>query len=759
MNSTPGGLPMFIRAADERVASLRTHRFGTGLIVLAWDSPTPSCARRLRVTVDGRPVTLPIVESRIPLTDGRTRHLLVAAADQTTDAPATIRVADGGDRPIASTGEMLLPGDEPIEFGTRALIEGVGPAGRARLLRFLLDVVPNTFRAGAEPAFAAACRTLLADLAPPAQALAWRCRASERRLLGECLVPAAFEGPVLGIVVAGGGVARLALPPVIASATADDAPRRLAVLIEAREDDPAPMLVLFGGGAFVCCKPKKPARPLPDAHDWLAAGRGVSRAARWALLDGLARLSADDPCAEARLRELRALAAPAPVARAGDPRLVEASVELFLATPAGVFVKGRITDPHGFATDLLLERAADRRPVVAGEFVRLPAERVGAQIFLAWVPSDEPGAAEGPACLKLRLRSGRIVDLGEGPIPAPAGRVRDLILTAVPEALLSETVVDRCLAPAVRAVHEAGLATAPVPTVTAYGAPPRAPKVSIVVPLEDDPEILRTRTALFALDPGLRGYDIVYAARRSPRSEALEGFVAGLQATYGPSFRLLVLPEDATQPALVNAAVRIARAPQLVLLAEGAVPEAPDWSARLLDEQRRLGSRAAVIGARLVHEDGSLAAPLSPRLAGLAGDDPCRSRPGFPAGWPAAAEARPIPFLTAGCIATARRWFERLGGLDEGHLTLAAALADFGLKTWQAGRRVISLPSPVFVDLSAGGDGRDLGDAEPAAAAIDRAALERRWRPLLRSLNRRISIADAVAPKPRRRAPGNERTT
>lgn len=146
--------------------------------------------------------------------------------------------------------------------------------------------------------------------------------------------------------------------------------------------------------------------------------------------------------------------------------------------------------------------------------------------------------------------------------------------------------------------------------------------------------------------------------------------------------------EDFNFSARCNQGVAASTGEVIVLLNDDTLIEQPDWLDALLDplDEPDVG----VVGARLLYSDGTLQhagillneQPLH-IFRGYAGDDP------GPGGL--LVVEREVSAVTGACLATPRRLWDELGGLDE-HFAVAFNDLDYCLRAGDLGRRVIWTP-------------------------------------------------------------------
>jgi hypothetical protein len=337
--------------------------------------------------------------------------------------------------------------------------------------------------------------------------------------------------------------------------------------------------------------------------------------------------------------------------------------------------------------------------------------------------------------LSLRLKSGSRLPLWQGQ-PAPAdsavvGRVLATLPATVSGAAIigndADEAVAEVLEPWLRPEQEHRAAQVTAHELVSFGAPAEGAEVSIVIPLGDDPQLLRCTLTTLAMASPSHLVEIVFAADRARVRLDQVRLLRGLAVAFGLSGRLAVIDRTAGPGSLLNGGAAAANAPVLVLLGAGVIAEQPGWLGRLAGALERAGGNC-VAGARILGEDqGIRDAGLTLDVDALGRLDLAARFDGFPRGYPETAEARCVDAVSAAAIAMPRHLFDKAGGFDDRYLSPRYREADFCLEVRRQGGRVLALPDPVLFDLGGGGSGL-APTARAAAATLDRRLFEERWR-------------------------------
>jgi GT2 family glycosyltransferase len=203
-----------------------------------------------------------------------------------------------------------------------------------------------------------------------------------------------------------------------------------------------------------------------------------------------------------------------------------------------------------------------------------------------------------------------------------------------------------------------------VASLTAYGAPPDSPEVSIVVPLYHEIDHLEAQLAEFANDPELGMADLVYVLDSPEQADELLQRAADLYLIYWLPFRIAVLEGNTGFAGACNAGAGVARGRLLLLLNSDILPDRPGWLGTMLafyDTTPNIGA----LGPKLMYEDDSI------QHAGMYYHQPPGSSlwvdahyfKGMHRTLPSANVARRVPLVSGACLMTSHDLYSRAGGL------------------------------------------------------------------------------------------------
>jgi GT2 family glycosyltransferase len=221
--------------------------------------------------------------------------------------------------------------------------------------------------------------------------------------------------------------------------------------------------------------------------------------------------------------------------------------------------------------------------------------------------------------------------------------------------------------------------------VADYGPQLESPDVSIVIAVGSRPDLVEHQIVQFAHDPEVRAAEVVYVVGSAAAAD-LARIATQLAALYRISVRVVTLTGGGTLAGATTAGVASARGHLLVLLGGDVFPDRPGWLGRMR-ERHQATARVGVVGAKLLHEDGSI------QHAGFAADrreeapywalrSPFK---GLGRSLPAANRPQEVYATASECLMVAADAYERHGGLAGRFLENADEGADLCLRLAEAG--------------------------------------------------------------------------
>ncbi|HQT45784.1 MAG: hypothetical protein B7X08_00400 [Acidocella sp. 20-63-7] len=164
---------------------------------------------------------------------------------------------------------------------------------------------------------------------------------------------------------------------------------------------------------------------------------------------------------------------------------------------------------------------------------------------------------------------------------------------------------DLVLGPALLALNSSRLSARPLVQLLDYGAPPQAPKFSVIIPLYGRLDFVEYQLALFSKDPNAADVEFIYVLDDpAKRAEAQSLFASIFERTRVP-FRAVLLDRNLGYAPANNIGLEYAHGTFVAYLNSDVFTDRLDWLEHLaerLDADPKLG----VIGPLLRFEDGSV---------------------------------------------------------------------------------------------------------------------------------------------------------
>ncbi len=224
--------------------------------------------------------------------------------------------------------------------------------------------------------------------------------------------------------------------------------------------------------------------------------------------------------------------------------------------------------------------------------------------------------------------------------------------------------------------------------------PRPAPRVSILIPTRDAPELLRRCVQSVLQLTRYAAFEVLVVDNRSRSREAL-ALLSELAAR--AQVRVLRYGRRFNYAALNNFAAREARGEALCLLNNDTEVLRADWLEELVGHLAQPG--AGAVGAKLVYPDGRVQhAGMAVGVGGVARHLHAPPEIG--------AAAREVSAVTGACLLTWKRLYQQLGGLEE-RLAVSFNDVDYCLRLQRAGHRVIYTPHAELLHHESATRGRD----------------------------------------------------
>ncbi|WP_110630632.1 glycosyltransferase family 2 protein [Salinicola salarius] len=242
------------------------------------------------------------------------------------------------------------------------------------------------------------------------------------------------------------------------------------------------------------------------------------------------------------------------------------------------------------------------------------------------------------------------------------------------------------------------------PEVQILGNVPKAPSLSLIIPLYSRWDFVEHQLLAFSCDPALlESTEIIYVVDDPRILTAISNEVENLYRLYEVPFKLVWGHRNRGFSGANNLGVSVSHGRQVLLLNSDAFPMKPGWASQLsslLDAYPQFG----MLGARLLNPEGGIQHAgmvffyssswkvwLNKHpLVGLA--------PQFDEA-PEGMEVIEKPAVTGACVIMTRDLYDKVGGLDEGYLIGDFEDSDLCLKVVASGHKVGYVPGVELVHL------------------------------------------------------------
>jgi GT2 family glycosyltransferase len=308
--------------------------------------------------------------------------------------------------------------------------------------------------------------------------------------------------------------------------------------------------------------------------------------------------------------------------------------------------------------------------------------------FVAY--GDTGGAAGDPCFLEIRLVDGRVAFK---PLPRPvrtglAAIRRILGMSAIASNDIPR-VFETVLGPPMLSLNRRRLARATEAEEVAFGTPPAAPRLSLLIPLYGRLDFLRYQLAMFSRG-GLEADEIVYILDEPGKKDALLTLAHAAFGSFGVPFRVILPAENRGFGPASNLGLEHARGRYICFLNSDIFPERRDFF-DLMVERLEADPGIGMVGGLLLFADGSVQhASMDfervPEFGGwLFPTHPGKGRLP-PPDLPAVIDA---PAITGACMVMARDLALDLGGFDPDYLIGDFEDADLCRRVMRRGLRCV----------------------------------------------------------------------
>ena len=257
--------------------------------------------------------------------------------------------------------------------------------------------------------------------------------------------------------------------------------------------------------------------------------------------------------------------------------------------------------------------------------------------------------------------------------------------------------------------------------------PDPAPRVSLIVPTRDHPDLLRVCVSGFLQETRYPNLEVLIADNDSVEEES-KIYLAKI-ATH-PRVRVIPCPGPFNFSKINNIAADHASGDVIGLMNNDLKVFEPAWLQAMVRHAMR--PDVGIVGAKLLYEDGTvqhagvtLGIALASHLYKSAAGD-AEGRQGR------LSLTQDVSAVTAACLLIRREIWDEVGGLDE-EFPVAYNDVDLCLKVRAAGYRILWTPDAVLYHLESKSRGKDVTPERRERLNHDKARLIERWGDLLSS--------------------------
>ncbi len=256
-----------------------------------------------------------------------------------------------------------------------------------------------------------------------------------------------------------------------------------------------------------------------------------------------------------------------------------------------------------------------------------------------------------------------------------------------------------------------------------YPLPETLPKVSVIVPTRDKPELLKACIESVLAKTDYPQFEVLIVDNGSSEPETHALFA---QLAAHPAVRILPYDQPYNYSAINNFAAQRATGIYLCLLNNDTEVITPAWLSRMM----RFAVRPEVgaVGAKLLFADNTIQhAGVVIGMGNAAGHAHrflANDQPGY---FAHAHVQRHASAVTAACLVVSREKFKAVGGLDEIDLQIAYNDVDFCLKLQKAGWHNVYEPAAALYHFESKSRGNDFNAAHIERYMRELGVLQKRW--------------------------------
>ena len=255
------------------------------------------------------------------------------------------------------------------------------------------------------------------------------------------------------------------------------------------------------------------------------------------------------------------------------------------------------------------------------------------------------------------------------------------------------------------------------------------PKVSILIPFRDKPDMTRRCIECILSTTAYANYEVVLIDNWSTQPGTAE-FLA--EAVQDARVRVVRIEEDFNYSRLNNQAAELLDTDFLLFLNNDVFVQQPDWI-RLLVNEALADPLVAAVGAKLLYPNGTVQHGGVVLGVGGIADHTFRFLPADAFGYASrAVVAQELSAVTAACMLCRADAFRAVGMFDEDKLHVAFNDVDLCLRLGRAGYRVVMQPAVVAEHHESVSRGSDLAEQSVARFYAENQVMQDRWGEVLR---------------------------
>lgn len=227
-----------------------------------------------------------------------------------------------------------------------------------------------------------------------------------------------------------------------------------------------------------------------------------------------------------------------------------------------------------------------------------------------------------------------------------------------------------------------------------FGIIPRAPQVSIIVPLYGRIDLLSFQLAQFANDPDFQQCELIYVLDDPSLYSAFVSLCRREYPLFQVPFHTVISGANLGYAGATNLGAAQAQGEYLLLLNSDVFPKEPGWLMRMVTVFETL-DRPGVLGPKLLLADGLIQHAgmtffQEPTLPGFWFND--HPEKGLPDDSAADTDSRQVAAVTGACMLLRREVYQAVGGLSEDYILGDFEDSDLCLKLRTAGYRIWYAP-------------------------------------------------------------------